>query len=299
MLAPFIEEFQRYMMIDQGKATNTVKSYTRDLMKFNLFLEEQKIASLDAITQQTIQVYLANLRQLNYAASSTSRMISTLKQFFHYLIRENKIQANPLALIQSPKKPQRLPKVLSVKQVEQILQAPDITTLWGVRDRAMIELMYATGLRVSELTQLLLDELHIELGFIQTIGKGNKERLVPLGEEASYWIEQYLADVRPLFASKAKKTVSQSVFLTERGNTFTRQGFWKNLKKYVAIAGADYDVSPHMLRHSFATHILENGADLRLVQELLGHSDISTTQIYTHISKQRLQQVYRQNFPRA
>ena len=299
MLQPLVEEFKRYMIIDQGKSVNTVTSYNQDLKKFNYFLSEQAITSIDSIDQQTIQFFLANLRQANYAASSTSRMISTLKQFFHYLVRENIAAINPLALIQSPKKPQRLPKVLSIKQVEDLLKAPDITTLWGVRDRAMLELMYATGLRVSELSHLLLDELHLELGFIQTVGKGNKERLVPLGEEAAYWITQYLEDVRPIFATKTKKGVSSSIFLTERGNTFTRQGFWKNLKKYVALANIDYDVSPHMLRHSFATHILENGADLRLVQELLGHSDISTTQIYTHISKQRLQQVYRQNFPRA
>lgn len=299
MLQPLVEEFKRYMIIDQGKSINTVTSYTQDLKKFNYFLSEQAITSIDSIDQQTIQVFLASLRQANYAASSTSRMISTLKQFFHYLLRENIVEVNPLALIQSPKKPRRLPKVLSVKQVEDLLKAPDTNTLWGVRDRAMLELMYATGLRVSELTHLLIDELHLDLGFIQTIGKGNKERLVPLGEEASYWITQYLEDVRPVFATKTKKGVSASIFLTERGNTFTRQGFWKNLKKYVALTNVDYDVSPHMLRHSFATHILENGADLRLVQELLGHSDISTTQIYTHISKQRLQQVYRKNFPRA
>lgn len=298
MFEELIEEFKRYLLIDQGKSENTIKSYQLDLNKFILFLEEQDLTEIIEVDQQTIQLFLAHLRQAGYANSTTSRMISSLKQFFIYLMKESMIKQNPLTLIQGPKKAQRLPKVLTMKEVEALIQAPDTSTLWGLRDRTILEVMYATGLRVTELTQLSLDELHLDLGFIQTVGKGDKERLVPLGEEAEYWLQRYLDLVRPSFALKGT-TAIHSVFLTERGKQFTRQGIWKNLKKYVALANVDQDVSPHMLRHSFATHLLENGADLRMVQELLGHSDISTTQIYTHISKQRLQKVYRQYFPRA
>ncbi|MGO4927601.1 site-specific tyrosine recombinase XerD [Fundicoccus sp. Sow4_D5] len=298
MFEELIEEFKRYLLIDQGKSENTIKSYQLDLNKFILFLEEQDLTEIIEVDQQTIQLFLAHLRQAGYANSTTSRMISSLKQFFIYLMKESMIKQNPLTLIQGPKKAQRLPKVLTMKEVEALIQAPDTSTLWGLRDRTILEVMYATGLRVTELTQLSLDELHLDLGFIQTVGKGDKERLVPLGEEAEYWLQRYLDLVRPSFALKGT-TATHSVFLTERGKQFTRQGIWKNLKKYVALANVDQDVSPHMLRHSFATHLLENGADLRMVQELLGHSDISTTQIYTHISKQRLQKVYRQYFPRA
>lgn len=293
-----IEEFKRYLLIDQGKSDNTIKSYQLDLSKFSLFLEEQSISDIENVNQETIQLFLAHLRQTGYASSTTSRMISTLKQFFIFMMKEEIVKKNPLTLIQGPKKAQRLPQVLSMKEVEQLIQAPDTSTTWGLRDRTIIEVMYATGLRVSELTNLSLNELHLDLGFIQTVGKGDKERLVPLGEEAEYWLQQYLDLVRPSFALKGKQATT-AVFLTERGKSFTRQGIWKNLKKYVPLANIDKNVSPHMLRHSFATHLLENGADLRIVQELLGHSDISTTQIYTHISKQRLQKVYRQYFPRA
>lgn len=293
-----IEEFKRYLLIDQGKSDNTIKSYQLDLSKFSLFLEEQGISEIEDVNQETIQLFLAHLRQAGYASSTTSRMISTLKQFFIFMMKEEIVKKNPLTLIQGPKKAQRLPQVLTMKEVEQLIQAPDTSTTWGLRDRTIIEVMYATGLRVSELTNLSLNELHLDLGFIQTVGKGDKERLVPLGEEAKHWLQQYLDLVRPSFALKGKQATT-AVFLTERGKFFTRQGIWKNLKKYVPLANIDKNISPHMLRHSFATHLLENGADLRIVQELLGHSDISTTQIYTHISKQRLQKVYRQYFPRA
>ncbi|UUX34551.1 site-specific tyrosine recombinase XerD [Fundicoccus culcitae] len=297
-LDSYFIDFKNYLIIDQGKAENTVTSYLRDLNKFQQYLQQQAITSLNDIDQSTIQLYLAKLKADNYAASSTSRMISVLKQFFLFLLKEGVISKNPMYMIQSPKKAQHLPKALSMKQVEAIIEAPDIKTAWGLRDRAIFELMYASGLRVSELTHLSLDELHLDLGFIQTLGKGNKERIVPIGDEAAYWIEKYLEEVRPSFSKKSSKTTN-ALFLTERGAMFTRQGIWKNLNKYVQQAGITQSVSPHMLRHSFATHLLENGADLRMVQELLGHSNISTTQIYTHISKQRLQEVYRKAFPRA
>lgn len=294
-----VEEFKHYLMIDKGYATNTVNSYLRDVTKFINHLREQSIQSLIQIDQDMMKVYIAKLNAEGYSTNTLNRMLSSLKHFFIYLMREDYIENNPMRLIKSAKKGKRLPKVLSQEEVEAILNAPDLNTLWGIRDRAIIELMYATGLRVSELTELLLSQIHLDLGFIQTIGKGNKERLVPLGDEAIFWIHRYLDEVRPIFASKNSQSESEQLFLNERGKGFTRQGIWKNLNKYVKHAGLDKKVSPHVLRHSFATHLLENGADLRMVQELLGHSDISTTQIYTHISKYRLQKVYRDSHPRA
>lgn len=295
----YLEDFAHYLKIDQDKSDNTIQAYLRDLTNFFDYCDKSSIDQWEQVDYAFVQSYLNDLHQKNYATSSTSRMLSSLRQFFHYLLKEQIITLNPMQKVLGPKKEKHLPASLSLDQVEKILQAPDTSDYIGLRDRAILELMYATGLRVSELTHLSLRDLHLELGFIQTIGKGNKERLLPIGEEAAYWLNQYLQDVRPLFLAKKTSRHTQHVFLNQRGNPFTRQGIWKNLNKYVQIAGISMDVSPHMLRHSFATHLLENGADLRMVQELLGHSNISTTQIYTHISKHRLQEVYRDHFPRA
>ena len=292
-----IDDYERYLLIDQGKSQNTIQSYMRDLKKFVTFINEQELVEINNINKDTIQLYIISLNKAGYAASTTNRMISTLKNFFHYLIREQKMDHNPMNLIQGAKNRKHLPKTLSSKEIDRLLEAPDTETNNGIRDRAILEVMYASGLRVSELTHLKMNELHLELGFIQTVGKGDKERIIPIGEEALFWIKKYLEEVYPIYAKKS--TDSTILFLTQRGKQFTRQGIWKNLKKYVNLAGIDHEVSPHILRHSFATHLLENGADLRMVQELLGHSDISTTQIYTHVSKQRLQEIYRNSFPRA
>lgn len=292
-----IDDYERYLLIDQGKSQNTIQSYMRDLKKFVTFINEQELVEINNINKDTIQLYIISLNKAGFAASTTNRMISTLKNFFHYLIREQKMDHNPMNLIQGAKNRKHLPKTLSSKEIDRLLEAPDTETNNGIRDRAILEVMYASGLRVSELTHLKMNELHLELGFIQTVGKGDKERIIPIGEEALFWIKKYLEEVYPIYAKKS--TDSTILFLTQRGKQFTRQGIWKNLKKYVNLAGIDHEVSPHILRHSFATHLLENGADLRMVQELLGHSDISTTQIYTHVSKQRLQEIYRNSFPRA
>ncbi len=292
-----IDDYERYLLIDQGKSQNTIQSYMRDLKKFVTFINEQELVEINNINKDTIQLYIISLNKAGFAASTTNRMISTLKNFFHYLIREQKMDHNPMDLIQGAKNRKHLPKTLSSKEIDRLLEAPDTETNNGIRDRAILEVMYASGLRVSELTHLKMNELHLELGFIQTVGKGDKERIIPIGEEALFWIKKYLEEVYPIYAKKS--TDSTILFLTQRGKQFTRQGIWKNLKKYVNLAGIDHEVSPHILRHSFATHLLENGADLRMVQELLGHSDISTTQIYTHVSKQRLQEIYRNSFPRA
>lgn len=289
--------YLQYLDIDLGKSPNTIASYRLDLTKFTAFLAQEKITSYDQVTSATIQLFLTHLKEQNYAVATSNRILSTLKNFYHFQLQEAYTIKNPMTLIRSAKKVKKLPQTLSVKQVEEIINAPDIQTNNGLRDRAILELMYATGLRVSELTELKLTELHLELGFLQTLGKGNKERIIPLGGEALYWMERYLSEVYPLYVRKGNDL--QTVFLTHVGRKFTRQGIWKNLKKYVQLTEINFSVSPHMLRHSFATHLLENGADLRMVQELLGHTDISTTQIYTHISKHRLQEVYRKAFPRA
>ncbi len=216
--------------------------------------------------------------------------------FFRYLANENKITADPMLKIDTPKTGHHLPQVLTTDEVDRLLAVPDTTKKLGIRDRALLEVMYATGLRVSELVNLTLDELHLEMGLIQPLGKGDKERIIPIGEVAIDWLNQYLTSVRDLLL---KENSSQYVFLNAHGHQLTRQGVWKNLKALVRQAGITKNVTPHTLRHSFATHILENGAGLRVVQELLGHADISTTQIYTHISQKRLTEVYQKYHPRA
>lgn len=295
-----IDEFIRYMQIDQGRSENTLASYRLDLNHLIDYMKKYQIKNVVDLSQDHIEQLIRQKSQEGYAGSSINRLLSTLRQFFKFLLREKQIDTNPMTLIEGAKTGKVLPKVLSLDQVSAIIEVPDIHTPHGLRDRAIFEVMYATGLRVSELTHLLLSELHIDLGFIQTVGKGNRERLVPLGDEAVYWTRRYLETVRPTFVRALKSQQAPAeVFLTQRGKAFTRQGIWKNLNKYVKQAGIPFRVSPHMLRHSFATHLLENGADLRMVQELLGHVDISTTQIYTHISNYRLQEIYRKNFPRA
>lgn len=294
----YIEDFLRYLSIDLGHSENTVVNYRRDLRKFNAFLKAKAKVQIDHIQTEDIQLFLVELKHKGYASATTSRIISSLKQFFRYLMLEGVLEQNPAQLLEQPKARKHLPDTLSTDEIDALLAAPDIETNLGIRDRSIFELMYATGLRVSELITLKLDELHLELGFIQTIGKGNKERIVPLGEEAQYWLDRYLNEVRYLMQKPGIQDYN-AVYLSRRGGPFTRQGIWKNLKKYVELAGIQANVTPHTLRHSFATHLLENGADLRMVQELLGHSDISTTQIYTHISNYRLREVYRKNFPRA
>lgn len=294
----YVQAFYRYLLIDLGRSQNTIINYQRDLTKFVNYLGQEKIKIQD-VDRKKIQEYLYLLHQEGYATSSTARMISSLRQFFLFLLREGICQTNPMSLIDLPKKNKRLPKAIQMDQINLLLNAPDLNSHWGIRDRAILETMYATGLRVSELINLKLVDLHLDLGFIQTIGKGNKERIIPLGDEAIYWLKKYIEEVRHLFLANGKEGTCPYVFITQRGKAFTRQGIWKKIKRYTQEVGMDSSISPHVLRHSFATHLLENGADLRLVQELLGHADISTTQIYTHISKHRLQEVYRRAFPRS
>lgn len=293
-----LEEYIIYLKIERGLSANTVTSYKRDIEKYLTFLTEKKITQLDEVSRFEILDFLQTLRQSGAADNSIIRMVSSLRKFHQYLKRESIVSDDPMQLIDTPKKASTLPKAISPQAVEQLLEAPDTTTPLGVRDRTILELMYATGLRISELVNLKLSDMHLTMGFIQTMGKGEKERIIPLGEFANQWLEYYLDGARVYLQDQSPET-SEYVFLNSRGKSLSRQGVWKKVKQLALEAGIDQNVTPHTLRHSFATHLLENGADLRMVQELLGHADISTTQIYTHITKTRLKQVYSDYHPRA
>lgn len=291
-----IEDFLHDLRIERGLAANTINSYRLDLKEFRQFLDQQKITELNQVDQLTILNFLKQQQTGGKARNSVTRMVSTLRHFFQYLVQNEQLTIDPMAEIKAPKKSRPLPQVLTVAEVDALLAAPDTTDKYGIRDRAILEVMYATGLRVSELVHLKMGELHLEMGLIQTIGKGNKERIIPIGDVAIEWIDRYLNQSRPLLL---KQRTSPYLFLNAHGSGLSRQSIWQKIQRYVSVAGIQKHVTPHTLRHSFATHILENGADLRIVQELLGHSDISTTQIYTHISKQHLKEVYRKAHPRA
>lgn len=295
------EPFNEYLMhlkIERDLSENSIESYERDINHYITFLEASKIESWNAIDRYAIVLFLQHLKEEGKSENTIIRMSSSLRQFHQFLRQEKVTENNPMQYVQTPKKKEILPKVLSMKEVEQLLETPDVETDIGTRDRAILEVMYATGLRISELVHLRMDELHLTMGFIQTVGKGNKERIIPIGGEAIKWLDEYLEFSRPVLESRAAEE-SPFVFLNARGRGLTRQGVWKNIKKTVQLSGVKQNVTPHMLRHSFATHLLENGADLRIVQELLGHSDISTTQIYTHITKARMKDVYDEFHPRA
>lgn len=293
-----LEEYLVHLKIERDLADNSVKSYQRDIQKYINFLENEKITEWNTIDRYNIVLFMQRLKEDGQSDNSIIRMTSSLRQFHQFLRQEKITETDPMQYVETPKKAEVLPKVLSFDEVERLLNTPDVEKEIGLRDRAILEVMYGTGLRISELVHLEMDELHLTMGFIQTVGKGNKERILPIGGEAVRWLNEYLADGRPIFESRASEE-SPYVFLNARGSGLSRQGVWKNLKKTVQKAGIKQNVTPHMIRHSFATHLLENGADLRIVQELLGHSDISTTQIYTHITKARMKDVYTKYHPRA
>ncbi|WP_413538438.1 site-specific tyrosine recombinase XerD [Enterococcus malodoratus] len=292
-----ITEYLHYLSIERGLSENTRISYQRDLQQYLSFLAGQNVNGWQAVDCYMVVAFLASLTEAGKASTTITRMISSLRRFHQFLRQERYTDHDPMQHIDSPKKAQKLPQTLSLAEVERLIAAPDTTTDLGIRDRAILEVMYATGLRVSELIGLRLGDIHLEMGLLQTVGKGDKERIVPLGDYAIHWVERYLGEVRPLLT---KKTPNEThLFVNNHGHGLSRQGIWKNLKQHVIKAEITKDVTPHTLRHSFATHLLENGADLRTVQELLGHADISTTQIYTHITKRRMTEVYKEFFPRA
>ena len=292
-----LDEFSDALWLEDGLSRNTLESYRRDLNKFAEWLEKQRGCGLLAATHADIQGFLAHLMSGQKAkATSTSRAISSLKRLFRYLLRQNKIATDPTLQIATPKLPRSLPKSLTEEDVELLLNAPDVDTPLGMRDRTMLEVLYASGLRVSELVGLSVAQVSLDMGVTRVMGKGSKERLVPLGEEALDWVRRYLAEARPALLSGK---LSDALFVTQRGAAMTRQMFWYLIKKHAKQGGMHKPLSPHTLRHAFATHLLNHGADLRVVQMLLGHSDISTTQIYTHVARERLKALHAMHHPRG
>ena len=282
-----------HMRVERGLSENTIQSYSRDLARFFQYLEERDVSLLKA-SQGDIMDFMATLQDV-ISIRSAARNLSALKMFFRFLVYDGEIESNPVRLLRTPKLPRKLPGVLSLQEVEQLLSQPDPATHLGQRDRAMLELLYATGLRVSELVGLKLSNVNLEAGYVRTVGKGSKERQVPIGTKALDALKDYLADGR---GRLTKKNGVPQLFLNVRGRPMTRQGFWKIIRRYGLKAGIKAPITPHVLRHSFASHLLEHGADLRAVQVMLGHADISTTQIYTHVTRDRLRQVHEKYHPR-
>jgi integrase/recombinase XerD len=287
-----LERFLDALWLESGLSRNTLSAYRSDLEVFSVWLKTSPAAA----TREQLQAYLAECVRRGARPRSTARLLSSLRRFYQYLLREGFIAVDPTALIEAPKLGRPLPKSLTEEQVEKLLQAPDPNTALGLRDRAMLETLYATGLRVSELVGLTLQQANLQAGVVKVIGKGDKERLVPLGEEAIEWLQRYL-NVSRLNLLHGQS--SDALFPTARGAAMTRQAFWHNLKRYTRIAGIETHLSPHTLRHAFATHLLNHGADLRVVQMLLGHVDLSTTQIYTQVARERLKQLHAQHHPRG
>lgn len=291
-----IDLFLNEQWLEKGLSENTIQSYRLDLSAVANWLETQNLTfeTLDAID---LQSFLGKRLNLGYKATSTARLLSALRKFFQYLYREKYRTDDPSTMLTSPKLPSRLPKYLTEQQVTDLLNTPCVEVPLELRDKAMLELLYATGLRVTELVSLTLDNISVQQGVVRVIGKGNKERIVPMGEEAAYWIKQFMLYGRAAFLDGQPSDV---LFPSRRGTQMTRQTFWHRIKHYAILADIDSEaLSPHVLRHAFATHLVNHGADLRVVQMLLGHSDLSTTQIYTHVAKERLKHLHERYHPRG
>jgi len=297
---PSIERFLDTLWIEQGVARNTLAAYRSDLVLFARSLARGG-GTLPAAGAGDIQEYLAARHRAGtprkpFSARTQARLLSALRRYYRFLVRERLRPDDPTALIGAPRLGRPLPKSLAAADVEKLLGAPDVNDVLGLRDRAMLELMYASGLRVSELVRLPTHQLNLQRGVVQVIGKGGRERLVPIGEEAAHWLERYLRQGRPELMGHAP---AEAVFVSRRGAGMTRQNFWMLIKRYARQAGVSSKLSPHTLRHAFATHLLEHGADLRAVQMLLGHRDLSTTQIYTHVTRARLKSLHEKHHPRG
>lgn len=296
--AVLIDEFIDHLWLADGLSKNTLSSYRSDLAQFSTWLQSRNTPIVGA-DDAAINAYLAFLhaRPDGIKSASQRRLMASLRRCYRWLLDQGRLQVDPLLNIDKPRPIQRFPKTLSEKQVEALLDAPDVNTPLGLRDRAMLELLYATGLRVSELIGIRLFELSLADNVVRVMGKGSKERLVPLGQVAAGWLQRYIATAR---GELLKQHVSDAIFVTARGGAMTRQMFWTLIKKYAVQVGIPRErISPHVLRHAFATHLLNHGADLRVVQLLLGHADISTTQVYTHVARERLKQLHRQHHPRG
>ena len=285
-----------YLTVERGLAANTRASYSADLLKFLSYLKDREVHDWSQVRFADIMGFLSRTQEQGLAPGSRARLLSALRGFFKFMVRDSHLKESPAANLTSPRLRRHLPAVLSVREVERLLAQPNPDLPLGQRDTAMLEVLYGTGLRVSELTALTLGRVNMEVGFLLVTGKGSKERIVPMGEAATEAVRQYILESRPRLL---KGKVSEILFVTNRGSGMTRQGFWKLLKKYAREAEIQKVLSPHTLRHSFATHLLERGADLRSVQMMLGHADISTTQIYTHVARDRLRKVHQKYHPRA
>ena len=288
-----IHDFSEYLRIEKRYSPHTVAGYCRDLGRFSNFARDRKV---DSLNTSDIREFLIFLGEQGLSGASIARCLSSIKSFFTFLCLDKQLENNPAEILNTPKTYRKLPNVLSSQDIDNLLNCPDKKSFLGLRNKAMLEILYATGLRVSELVNLKVSELDLEVGCIRTMGKGSKERMVPIGSMAKKAVNNYLLNSRPALL---KGQSAEEIFVTKRGGCMTRQGFWKLLKRYAIQSNIQASVSPHILRHAFATHLLERGADLRSVQQMLGHSDISTTQIYTHILKGRLLKIHQQFHPRS
>ncbi len=291
-----LDQFLHYLIVEKGLSKNTIEAYSHGLNRFLNHLRKKGVQEIREVAKFDVRGFLLVLKKKNLSAKTIVRNLVAIRTFFRFLIQEGILETNPIEDLESPKVAKTLPEILTLKEIEQLLEQPNLKTPLGIRDRAMLEILYATGMRVSELTHLPTHQVSLEGGYVLLFGKGSKERVVPLGSEAMKWITLYLKESRGILA-KAKE--SPFLFISRSGKGMSRQRFWKNLKDYARRAGLRKRISPHLLRHSFASHLLEGGADLRSVQMMLGHVDISTTQIYTHVTGERLKKIHQRYHPRG
>ena len=296
MFDHLLDEFYQFLLLERGLSKLTLEAYAHDLQAFQDFLKEKGIERPKDVKVKDIEEFLDRLAENGLSARSRARILTTIRTFFKFLTYTRRLKENPLSLIESPKFEKKLPQTLTFDEVEALLSQPNSKTARGIRDTAILELLYATGMRVSELVHLKLNQLYLEEGYIQVVGKRGKERIIPIGSRAKEALDKYLHKVRPQLL---KGKSSPYLFIGYKGRPLTRQGLWEIIKKYTRQAGIFKEISPHTLRHSFATHLLEGGADLRAVQTMLGHASITTTQIYTHVTKEHLREVYAKFHPRA
>ncbi len=291
-----LDQFLHYIVVEKGLSKNTIDAYSHGLNRFLVYLKKKGIQEISSVSKLDVRGFLLALKKQGLSTKSVVRNLVAVRTLFQFLIQEGILEANPIEELESPKIPKTLPEILTLKEVEQLLEQPNRETPTGIRDRAMLEVLYATGMRVSELVQLPMNQVNLEAGYVLVFGKGSKERIIPLGIEAMKWVALYLKGARERLA---KRRESPSLFINRMGSGMSRQQFWKTIKAYGRRAGIRKRITPHLLRHSFASHLLEGGADLRSVQMMLGHVDISTTQIYTHVTGERLKKIHQRYHPRG
>ncbi|MEW8957992.1 Tyrosine recombinase XerD [Moorella humiferrea] len=291
-----VDEFLYYLVVERGLAENTLASYNSDLQQFLQYLESSKIKSFRDVNHGLLVAYLVKMQREGRAPATICQHMAAIRALYQFLLRERLVDNDPTVNLESPRQAKKLPQVLTLEEVERLLSQPRVDTPAGLRDKAMLELLYATGLRVSELIALNVDQVNLEGEFVRCLGKGAKERVVPMGQMACFYVRTYIENGR---GKLIKKKAETALFVNQHGRRLSRQGCWKIIKGYARAANLNKEITPHTLRHSFATHLLENGADLRAVQELLGHADIGTTQIYTHLTRKKVREVYDRTHPRA